>query len=179
MKTRHGKLLTATGIYSMSYEEFQKVRTKRYTPRQAGGPDDIEMNSSEGFQLDTDAEIENVNVEDCSNDKMILEELKADIKEEVGAENDSDPELSTILEALSQNCEDKTEVPTTTSAAKVTRVDPKAVLDTGLLDEVKQEPMETSESNDYMHSYIKSEPIPAPAKIYISQHMFSQPGTAN
>lgn len=35
LKTRHGKLLTASGIYLLSPEEFSRVRTKPYNRNKA------------------------------------------------------------------------------------------------------------------------------------------------
>lgn len=44
LKTRHGKLLTATGIRMLSKEEFLKVRTKPY--KKLSGDDDQDDSNS-------------------------------------------------------------------------------------------------------------------------------------
>ncbi|XP_052767098.1 uncharacterized protein LOC128207929 isoform X2 [Mya arenaria] len=166
LRTRHGKVLTATGIYSLSLEEFEKVRTKKYNVRQPDeqGQTTEEIhehvikepslpveNKKKSVQKESVKKAKSKKVDNSADDRMmILEELKADIKKEVGAENDSDPELSTILEALSQNCEEPGDI----SRAQ----------------QVKREPVEGMDGAAQINTFTGSEPVPS--RIFVNQHMF-------
>jgi hypothetical protein len=99
----------------MSDEEFAKVRTRRYTiPRlpdisyqmpeltftqlKAKKTGEVEIMFTNKNQSNNDADKKG-EIDDSVIDRVILEELKADIKKETD-ETDSDPELNDILEAL-------------------------------------------------------------------------------
>ncbi|KAH3851298.1 hypothetical protein DPMN_093778 [Dreissena polymorpha] len=79
--------------------------------------------------------------------KMILEELKADIKKEVGSESDSDQELSNILQVLSSTCDPASNPVVVKEETEEGRVNITGV--TGVI--------------------IKTEPVPA--QLYVNNHV--------
>lgn len=136
LKTRHGKLLTATGIHLMPSEEFAKIRTKRYSIPLVPLPEiSYKMpefsfkrikNQVVGFldkKTDEEVEVKTENVANNAEDSVIYEELKQDIKTEVESENEGDPELATVLEALAQNVDSQKDA--SQSSNEQTRPTPK------------------------------------------------------
>lgn len=104
LKTRHGKLLTASGISLLSQEEFAKVRTRRYhiprLPAIGYKMPELTFTKLKQQKSTTDS---SKDLEVGEDESVILEELKADIKKESESGNESDPELVDILEALQQS----------------------------------------------------------------------------
>lgn len=93
----------------MPADEFEKLSTKRHSVHRMPLPDiSYKMpeltftrlrNKVAGLFEGKESENLDSSVDEC----MILEELKQDIKKEADSEQDGDPELATVLEALSQS----------------------------------------------------------------------------
>lgn len=88
----------------MPLEEFFKIRTKKYAIPRVPLPDiSYKMPELTFTRLRKHRVVEFLESNDNTANDVILEELKQDIKTEAESETEGDPELATVLEALSNS----------------------------------------------------------------------------
>lgn len=86
LKTRHGKLLTASGIKILTVEEFAKIRTKPY--RRTPDKEVRKMVSEIKSKLEMVDNDSDVDITDEDDDDTSMQENSINIKEEESSNNE-------------------------------------------------------------------------------------------